>query len=113
MVHLLIIPCHYEGLPSHYNYYRRYWIASSFIYLCVYIYKTEQMIFTLDEEIMGTITPPEGGFWEMGNFTGSKLWEDHKMSPFNQPVKNYFTHKYVPKCWSILIRGIIVCFEHS
>ncbi|ODN06057.1 Beta-1,3-glucan-binding protein [Orchesella cincta] len=49
------------------------------------IWTPDQFIFTLDDEIMGTITPPPGGFWEMGNFTGPKLWDNNKMSPFNQP----------------------------
>lgn len=52
----------------------------------------DQLIFTLDEEILGTITPPSGGFYELGNFTGPTLWDKDKMSPFNQPVRYWF-HK--------------------
>lgn len=51
-----------------------------------HFYYTDEIIFTIDDEILGSVTPPQGGFWEMGNFTGPKLWDDDKMSPFNQPV---------------------------
>lgn len=56
------------------------------------IWTPERFQFTLDGEIVGTLNVPQGGFWELGGFNGSKIWSEERMSPFDQPVrieKNY------------------------
>ena len=46
--------------------------------------------FTVDGEEIGRVTPPQGGFWEYGNFTGDNLWENGEhMAPFDQEVRLY------------------------
>lgn len=44
--------------------------------------------FFIDGNIIGTVTPPAGGFWELGNLGSSGYsnpWEgDSKMAPFDQ-----------------------------
>ena len=45
------------------------------------------MRFFVDDTDLGSVYPPEGGFWEMGGFNGVNLWEDgEKMAPFDQDV---------------------------
>lgn len=48
--------------------------------------------FYLDGEEVGTIAPPEGGFWKLGEFDknpgGENVWKDGGlMAPFDQEVK--------------------------
>lgn len=52
----------------------------------------DEIAFTLDGEVTGVIIPPSGGFWQMGNFSGTKLWSEDKMSPFDQPVSSEQTN---------------------
>ena len=34
---------------------------------------------------MGHVNPPEGGFWQLGEFSGNNIWSDgSKMAPFDQ-----------------------------
>ena len=41
--------------------------------------------FRLDGEETRRITPPEGGMWELGNFTGPNIYEDGTiMAPFDE-----------------------------
>lgn len=43
--------------------------------------------FFVDDELIGGVSPPEGGFWEMGNFEGENIWRNGtRMAPFDQPV---------------------------
>lgn len=48
----------------------------------------EHIKFSIDDVELGTITPPEGGFWELGNLASSGYanpWEgSSKMAPFDQ-----------------------------
>lgn len=43
---------------------------------------------SIDNELLGTFSPPQGGFWELGNLTSSNLenpWKrNSKMAPFDQ-----------------------------
>ncbi|XP_035712554.1 beta-1,3-glucan-binding protein isoform X2 [Folsomia candida] len=49
------------------------------------LWTPDEIAFTLDGEVTGVVTPPPGGFWEMGNFSGPSVWSENKMSPFDQP----------------------------
>lgn len=40
--------------------------------------------FSVDNNEMGTISPPGGGFWELGGFDGNSIWGS-RMGPFDQP----------------------------
>merc|ERR1719383_1460826 len=41
--------------------------------------------FFIDDVQTGEVSPPEGGFWEYGEFEGDNLWEEgSKMAPFDQ-----------------------------
>ncbi|KAJ8935956.1 hypothetical protein NQ318_015791, partial [Aromia moschata] len=44
--------------------------------------------FSIDDDIMGTVTPPEGGFWELGELASTGLespWKSGaKMAPFDE-----------------------------
>lgn len=54
----------------------------------------DEFIFLLDGEVIGILAPPEGGFWELGKFNGTKGWSDNKMSPFDQHVSKKFKGPY-------------------
>ncbi|XP_056629844.1 uncharacterized protein LOC130440605 [Diorhabda sublineata] len=49
---------------------------------------TEYIKFAVDDEEIGRVTPPGGGFWELGNLASTGLdnpWKrDSKMAPFDQ-----------------------------
>ncbi|XP_057667244.1 uncharacterized protein LOC130900563 [Diorhabda carinulata] len=49
---------------------------------------TEYIKFAVDDEEIGRVTPPGGGFWELGNLASTGLdnpWQrDSKMAPFDQ-----------------------------
>ena len=52
---------------------------------------SDGLTFTVDETVLGTAAPPEGGFWEMGGFDAdtwrNNPWQGRsKMAPFDQPV---------------------------
>jgi len=41
--------------------------------------------FLLDNEVFGSISPPSGGFWELGGFNGNNPWSGgSNMAPFDQ-----------------------------
>ena len=41
----------------------------------------------MDYQDLGTVTPPAGGFWELGGLGGNNIWAGgNKMAPFDQPV---------------------------
>ncbi|CAG9855666.1 unnamed protein product [Phyllotreta striolata] len=47
----------------------------------------EHIQLSIDDAVVGTVTPPGGGFWELGNLqqTGMQnLWTNSKMAPFDQ-----------------------------
>ena len=45
------------------------------------------IIFTVDTIEIGRVFPPDGGFWELGGFSGNNLWSSgSKMAPFDQDV---------------------------
>lgn len=52
------------------------------------VWESNGFEFYIDNELVGTITPPEGGFWELGEFAQSGVdnpWEGGtKMAPFDQ-----------------------------
>ncbi|XP_059351568.1 beta-1,3-glucan-binding protein-like [Daphnia carinata] len=45
--------------------------------------------FYVDNDLIGYVTPPEGGFWEMGGFEGQNIWNvtgnGTRISPFDRP----------------------------
>ncbi len=41
--------------------------------------------FSVDGVQIGSVSPPEGGFWELGGFPGDNIWADGtQMAPFDQ-----------------------------
>ncbi|KAG5868025.1 hypothetical protein JTB14_026666 [Gonioctena quinquepunctata] len=48
----------------------------------------DKIIFSIDDEVTGTVTPPSGGFWELGQLESTGVdnpWKRHsKMAPFDQ-----------------------------
>ena len=45
--------------------------------------------FYTDDELIGEVYPPAGGFWELGGFEGDNLWKNSInpiMTPFDRPV---------------------------
>ncbi|XP_018563526.1 beta-1,3-glucan-binding protein-like [Anoplophora glabripennis] len=48
----------------------------------------EKIVFSLDDTVIGTVTPPDGGFWELGNLAATGVenpWKrNSKMAPFDQ-----------------------------
>lgn len=43
--------------------------------------------FYIDNEMIGEMYPPPGGFWELGGFNGQNLWNSGTvMAPFDQNV---------------------------
>jgi len=45
----------------------------------------EGITFLIDDLEMGHVNPPEGGFWQLGEFSGNNIWSDgSKMAPFDQ-----------------------------
>jgi len=41
--------------------------------------------FFFDDELLGNLSPPDGGFWEYGGFAGENLWKNgSKMAPFDE-----------------------------
>ena len=59
---------------------------------CVILSAADGLTFTVDDTVLGTASPPDGGFWEMGGF-GDDTWRNNpwdrrtKMAPFDQPVR--------------------------
>jgi len=50
---------------------------------------SEGLIYTVDGAVTGTVVPPEGGFWELGEFPSdvTNPWTGgEKMAPFDQEV---------------------------
>lgn len=45
--------------------------------------------FFVDDEMIGQVTPPAGGFWQMGGFTGPNIWSNSSMAPFDKPVRTF------------------------
>lgn len=52
------------------------------------VWSSNGFVFYIDNENIGTITPPDGGFWELGEFENSgvpNIWKaGSKMAPFDQ-----------------------------
>ena len=46
--------------------------------------------FYVDNELIGYMSPPPGGFWEMGGFEGENIWNltgnGTRIAPFDHPV---------------------------
>jgi beta-glucanase (GH16 family) len=50
---------------------------------------TTGMSFYVDNQLIGSVSPPQGGFWQLGGFTGNNIWASgSRMAPFDQ--KFYF-----------------------
>ena len=48
-------------------------------------WNADGITYYIDEENIGGIYPPEGGFWELGEFDGQNIWGDGtKMAPFDK-----------------------------
>ena len=46
--------------------------------------------FFIDDQMIGEMQPPAGGFWELGGFKGQNLWSGGTvMAPFDQQVCIY------------------------
>jgi beta-glucanase (GH16 family) len=47
--------------------------------------------FYVDGEMIGSVTPPAGGFWELGGFQGQNIWQSGSvMAPFDRQVVRFF-----------------------
>ena len=43
--------------------------------------------FFIDNDLIGEMRPPAGGFWELGGFEGENIWSNGtRMAPFDHPV---------------------------
>jgi hypothetical protein len=42
--------------------------------------------FFVDDEMIGQVAPPAGGFWQKGGFTGPNIWTNSNMAPFDKRV---------------------------
>jgi hypothetical protein len=46
--------------------------------------------FSVDNVLIGSMSPPPGGFWEMGGFEGENIWNltgnGTRIAPFDHPV---------------------------
>ncbi|KAL3274988.1 hypothetical protein HHI36_019762 [Cryptolaemus montrouzieri] len=64
-----------EGLNENWHIYQMEWTQ-------------ESIIFKIDNQTIGTVTPSQGGFWELGNFENSGIvnpWKSGSlMAPFDQ-----------------------------
>ena len=61
-----------------------------------HVYRVEWLLdglqFYIDDELIGEVYPPAGGFWELGGFRGQPIWSSGtKMAPFDQRVLLSFT----------------------
>ncbi|PSN52721.1 Beta-1 [Blattella germanica] len=56
----------------------------------------DHLQFSIDNEVIGTVAPPAGGFWELGQFNSQvgqvdNPWQyGNKMAPFDQPASTDF-----------------------
>jgi len=49
--------------------------------------------YTIDDEYIGGVNPPAGGFWQLGGSPGENIWENGTfMAPFDRPV--YYLLQY-------------------
>ena len=59
----------------------------------MYLIISDYIIFCIDNEEIGRVVPPEGGFWEIGQFNSSlgpvdNPWKNgSKMAPFDKEVR--------------------------
>lgn len=62
-----------EGYDTDFHVYELFWTP-------------ENISFSIDGELVSTVEPPQGGFWEMGEFNGyDNPWvSGGKMAPFDQ-----------------------------
>ncbi|XP_063225957.1 LOW QUALITY PROTEIN: beta-1,3-glucan-binding protein-like [Bacillus rossius redtenbacheri] len=72
------------------------------------VWNETSITFTVDDEIIGSMTPPEGGFWKLGKFDenpgGENIWANGtNLAPFDQEffiVMNVAVGgKYFPDGW--------------
>lgn len=51
-------------------------------------WNSDHISFSIDDQLIGSITPPDGGFWELGNLAQTNVnnpWNGYtKMAPFDQ-----------------------------
>ena len=65
------------------------------------------MQFAVDDEEMGRITAPDGGFWEVGNFDSRNGTVDNpwiygtKMAPFDKEVRWKILKEFVIKLYDL------------
>jgi len=58
-----------------------------------HIYRLDRLAdgvrFFIDGELIGQVSPPEGGFWQLGGFNSKNdIWSSGtKMAPFDRQVK--------------------------
>ena len=58
------------------------------------IWDENGIAFKVDGEDSGSVYPPDGGFWELGGFSGDNIWsEGSKMAPFDEKVTNNCSFK--------------------
>lgn len=55
-----------------------------------HVYEVERtpdhLIFRVDDNEVGAVYPPAGGFWEMGHFGGNNIWAGgDRVAPFDKP----------------------------
>jgi hypothetical protein len=55
--------------------------------------------YSINDEVIGQVTPTNGGFWELGQFNSQVGVVDNpwvygnKMAPFDQPVSIFFAKR--------------------
>ena len=64
---------HNNDFSSNFHTYRVEWLSSG-------------MKFFIDNEMIGNMPAPSGGFWKKGGFNGQNIWSGSSMAPFDQKV---------------------------
>jgi len=85
---------HWGPTASQNSWYRTHWEKtltgngedfSNDFHLFKFEWNQNGLTFIIDDEVIGNVTPPQGGFWELGEFQGDNIWANgEKMAPFDQ-----------------------------
>ena len=52
------------------------------------------MQFFVDDQLIGQVNPPSGGFWQKGGFQGTNIWASGStMAPFDKRVYIQLAHQ--------------------
>ena len=67
-----------QDFSASFHIYQMYWTLNGFE-------------FYVDGQQIGKVTPPNGGFWQLGAFSGNNIWASgSKMAPFDQSVSHIY-----------------------